>query len=267
MVGKVGSRRELEIVLAAPIGPQRRRDNTVVVDDGGWYRTLTPSSSWPAANEILFSNLGAGATDDEIDAIIAEYHERDLPLTWCVYPWTQPADLGARLLARGATSAKIIAFLGSTALPLKVFPGVEVELLDPSAGESFREYIELTAKGYQLPADEEAFRRERYFQLMNGPEACMRLFLARVQGEVAGGCAVILKRDSAHMTGAYIRPEFQARGIFPSLKATCLEFLRGQGIQLVTGHANHQSAFWVERFGSKPVYSYTIYQLDPPAPR
>jgi len=264
-IGRLGvSPRELEIALRAPIGPQRLRDNTIVVDEGGWYRTITPSASWPASNEILFSNLGAGATDQEIDALIAEYHQQGLPVTWCVYPWTEPDDLGARLLARGAIPAKITAFLGTTTVPLRVFPGVEIEMIDPAATQSYEEYICLIANGYQLPADEEAFRRQRYRQLMNGPDGCLRLFLARLQGVVAGGCAVILKNDSAHMSGVYISPAFQARGLFPSLKAACLEFLRGQRIELVTGHANSQSAFWVERCGSKPIYSYTIFQLDPP---
>ncbi|MFN7931654.1 MAG: hypothetical protein U0Y68_27725, partial [Blastocatellia bacterium] len=116
--------RALEIALHGPIGPQRLRDDTVVIADNGWYRTLTPSASWAAANEVLFSNLDASRPDAAIDALIAEYHERDLPVTWCVYPWTQPADLGVRLLARGATKASIQAVLGSTALPLSIVEGV-----------------------------------------------------------------------------------------------------------------------------------------------
>ncbi|MFN7929539.1 MAG: hypothetical protein U0Y68_16650 [Blastocatellia bacterium] len=46
--------RALEIALHGPIGPQRLRDDTVVIADNGWYRTLTPSASWAAANEVLF---------------------------------------------------------------------------------------------------------------------------------------------------------------------------------------------------------------------
>lgn len=264
MVRNVSSPRELEIVLRAPVGPQRLHDDTIVIDEDGWYRLITPSSSWPAANEIFFSNLSGTATDHEIDAIIAEYHQRGLTLTWCVYPWTEPADLGDRLLARGASASKITAFLGHTSVQLNSFPGVEVELIDQSVPQSFENYMSVISRGYQLPPDEEAFRRQRYFELMTWQVPYMRLFLARFQGAVAGVCAVIVKNDSAHMSGVYVVPEFQARGVFPSIKAVGLAFLRDQGIELVTGHANSQSAFWVERFGSKPVYSYTIYELSPP---
>jgi hypothetical protein len=33
------------------------------------------------------------------------------------------------------------------------------------------------------------------------------------------------------------------------------------GIALATGHANDQSAFWVERFGFRLMYAYTIYEV------
>jgi len=267
--------RELEIVLNGPVGPQRLRDDTIVIDGDGWYRTLTPSASSPAANEVLFSNLNTRQPDAEIaaeiDAIVAEYHQLGLPLSWCVYPWTQPANLGERLLARGATKSTIQAFLGSTALPLKIVDGVEIEQVDlaspegPEEDAAYEAYISVMAAGYKLPADELAFRRQRYRQLSRGPAPRMRLFLGRYNGAVAGCAAMIVKEDSAHFTGVHVLPAFQARGLFQSLTAARLQVLRELDITLATGHSNEQSAFWINRFGFKPVYSYTIYQLDPPA--
>ncbi len=261
----LGTPRELEIVLNGPIGPQRLHDDTVVVDEGGWYRTITPSSSWPGANEILFSNLNMRDPEGEIDAIIGEYHGLGLPLTWCVYPWTQPSDLGNRLLARGATQSVVLGVLGSASFPLELVRGVEVTRVDPRSEEEYESYIGLMSAGFNLPPDEVVFRRRRYRQLIDGPDPCMHLLLARYNREVAGCCAMVVKEDSAHMTGVYVKPEFQARGVFPSLRAAALKYLRGIGIDLVTGHANEKSAVWVERFGSKVIYSYRIYQLSPPS--
>lgn len=261
--------RELELALSGPVGPQRWRDDTIIIDRDGWYRTLTPSSSWPAANEVLFSNLNTRATEAaleaELDALIAEYHERGLALTWCVYPWTQPANLGQRLLARGATKSDIHAFLSSTTLPLKGVAGVDIERITPAATEAYEAYIGTMAAGFALPADEEAFRRQRYAQLSAGANPCLHLFLARCEGVVAGCCAVLMKEDSAHMTGVHVVPMFQARGVFLSLKAAAMSFLRAQGIALVTGHANKLSAVWAERFGARLIYPYSIFQLNPPA--
>lgn len=256
---------EFEIVLNAPIGPQRLRDDTIVIDEDGWYRTLTPSSSWPASNEVLFSNLNERDPDGEIDAIVSEYHRLGLPLTWCVYPWTQPGDLGERLRARGATQSVIQAFLGSTALALEVVDGVEIEQIDPESKEAYEAYINIMVSCYSLPADEEAFRHRRYHQLSTGSAPRMRLFIGRYEGAAVGCAAMIIKENSAHFTGDCILPAFQARGIFQSLIAARLQVLRDMGIAMATGHSNEQSAFWAKRFGFKSIYTYNIYQLDPPA--
>lgn len=265
VTAKVAVPHELALVLNGPLGPQRLRDDTIVINGDGWYRLLTPSASWPAANEVFFSNLDAHDPDAGIDAIIAEYHSLGLSLTWCVYPWTQPGDLGERLLARGATQSAIQTFLGSTAPQIEVVADVDVEQIDPEATDSYEAYISAIAAGFGLPPDEEAFRRQRYRQLIAGPDPSLRLFLARYRGVVAGCCAAAIKEDSAHMTGVFVNPAFQARGVFQSLKAASLSFLREQGISIFTGHANKKSAFWVERFGAKPIFTYDIYQLDPPA--
>ena len=253
--------RALEIALNGPIGPQRRSDDTVVVDTDGWYRTLTPSIASSTFNEVLFCNLDHRDPDRHIDAVLSEYHDRRLPLAWCVYPWTQPPDLGERLRARGATATKVRAYLVDTALPLQVVEGVEVERVDPAATAAFDAYFDILGPGYAMTADEEAFRRRRYHTLCSGPEPRMHLYLARCKGEHAGCGAMIMKGDCAHLTTASVRPQFQGRGILQSLTAAQLADLRNQGIAIADGHANEQSSFWIERFGFRFVFPYTIFEL------
>lgn len=257
--------RELEVVLNGPIGPQRLHDDTIIIDEDGWYRTLTPSAAFSAVNDIIFCNLDTQDPDRHIDAIIAEYHQRGLPFTWCVYPWTQPENLDARLQARGATGIKVRAYLASTSLPLEAVEGVEVERVDPASAAGIDAYLEILSSGYTLPADEEAFRRQRYHQLCSGSDPVMHLFIARCSGVIAGCSGMVIKADSdsAHLTTASVLPKFQARGVFQSLVATSLMSLRDMGISLATGHSNEKSAFWVERFGFKRIFEYNLYELEP----
>ena len=256
---------EMAIVLRAPVGPQRFRDDTVVMDGSGWYRIMTPSSPSPSYNEVFFSRLSTEVSDQEIDTIIGEYHQRGLAFTWCVYPWTKPTDLGTKLLARGAKESSMVAFIGSSDSPTtKRVLGIEIEVVEPTANDSLESYISLVSEGFELTPEDAAFRRERYPHLMTGPPHSLRLLLARIQEAVAGCMLLILKKDSAHMSGVYVRPEFQARGVFPTLNASAQHFLRDMGIPLATGHSNPLSAFWVERFGAKPVFAYSMYRLDPP---
>jgi hypothetical protein len=257
--------RELAIVVQGPIGPQRLHDDTIVIEKDGWYRTITPSCAWPSSNEILFSNLESDDVDVQIDAIIEEYHKLGLPVTWCVYPWTQPIDLDKRLMARGATKSPVKAMLISSSFALDVVEDVEVEQVDPESDESFDAYMKILNAGYELLPAEEAFRRRRYRELIRGPKPQMYLFVGRFKGQVAGCAGMVIKQDSAHITTASVLREFQARGVFLSLNAALLKTLRELGIAVASGHANVYSAPWVERFGGKVVYLYDIYQLDPPS--
>lgn len=267
MTTKVTAPRELDIVLQGPIGPQRLHDDTIVVNKDGWYRTLTPSCAWPSANEVLFSNLDAENLDAQIDSTIAEYHKHGLPITWCVYPWTQPMDLDKRLTARGAKKSPVKAMLISSSIPLEVVEDVEVVRVDPESDESFNDYIRILNAGYVLLPAEEAFRRRRYRELIRGPKPQMYLFLGRYKGQAVGCTGMVIKENSAHITTGSVLREFQARGVFQSLTATLLSTLRELGIEIASGHANEYSAPWVERFGGKVIYLYDIYQLDPPSPQ
>ena len=257
---------EFLIALHAPICPELLRDDAVVVYRDGWHKTITPSSPWAADNEILFSNLGERASDDEIDAAIAEYQALGRPMRWCVYPWTQPVTLGERLIRRGATHYDVRALVCSTDLPLQIVAGTAVERVRPDDPKAFEEYIEVMSAGWALPADEQAFRRRRYRELIAGPAPILHLFLARYQGIAAGCGAFVIKGDSAYMTGDYIKRPYQARGLYLSLHAARLSALREMGIKLASGHAREDTAApWLLRFGHRSKFTYRIYKIEAPA--
>lgn len=263
----LGVPRELEIALNAPIGPHRVADDTVVIDEDGWYRTLTASSTWPGANEVLFSNLDADNPHSHLREIVSEYHGRGLPVSWCVYPWTRPADLGARLVKLGASRTPIRVFLINTAHPLEEVEEVEVRRVDAGDDEQFGAYMEITRAEHGLPAAEEAFRRRRYRELSLGPRPLMQLYLAYCKGVPAGCHATVVKEDSGHFTGGCAIPRFRAYGVLQSMLAVSLKALRDMGIRMATGHSNQNSAFWADRFGFQSVYSYDLYELFPPVRR
>jgi Acetyltransferase (GNAT) domain len=262
--------RELEIALHAPIGPHRISDDTIVIDQDGWYRTMTPSSVWPGANEVLFSNLDEGDPDSQVRRIVSEYHERGLPVSWCVYPWTRPANLGARFVKMGAAASRIRAFLCDTDHPLEEVHGVDVRRVasnsdDENSDDTFNAFIDIISAEYGLPPAEERFRRRRYRELSRGPAPRLQLYVAYCKGAPAGCHATVVKEDSGHFTGACIVPRFRAYGVLQSLMAVSLKALREMRIPIATGHSNEKSAFWVDRFGFQTIYSYDLYQLDPPA--
>ena len=125
-----------QIALNAPICPRLLRDDAIVTEGEGWYRTLTPSSTWATDdNEVLFSNLDEQGADAEIERIIGEYQNLGRPMRWCVYPWTRPLDLADRLVSRGATRSNVRALVCDTSLPLQRVEGSEIERVEPDSTE------------------------------------------------------------------------------------------------------------------------------------
>lgn len=263
---------QFQLALHAPLCPRLLRDDAIVISENGWHRTLTPSSPWAADdNEILFSNLCGTdlKIDGEIEKLIAEYQRLGRPMRWCVYPWTYPYNLGERLLQRGATRSDVQALLCDTAVPLNIVEGAEVVRVDPNSDLEYEAYINIMSSGIMssgrvLPEDEVIFRRHRYRELICGEKPIMHLFLARYQGVVAGCGAMYLKEDSAWLTGDYVAPAYQARGLFQSLIAARLQLLRELGIRIATGHGREATSVpWLIRFGFQTVFPYHIYQIDP----
>ena len=257
--------RELRIALHGPICPQLLREDAIVTVADGWYKVRTPSSGWAADNEILFSRLGEQDCDAEIDAVLTEYRGRGGSVRWSVYPWTRPRDLGERLVARGASHYGVQAMVADTDLPLQMVEGAVIERVDPHSRRSFEDYLEVVASGSRLPADEVDFRRRRYWELIQGANPGLHLFVARHRGAAAGCGAFIVKDDSAYMTGDFIKPEYQARGLFQSLHAARLQALRELGITLASGHARvDTSAPWLRRFGHRIKFNYGMYTFPAP---
>ena len=257
--------REFRVALHGPICPQLLREDAIVTVADGWYKILTPSSAWAADNEILFSRLGEHDYEAEIDAVLAEYRARGRPVRWCVYPWTHPQSLGDRLIARGASHYGVQALVVDTDLPLQMVDDAVIERVDPRSRQAFDDYVDVMAWGWRLPADEVDFRRRRYWELIQGESPSLHLFIARHRGAAAGCGAFVVKEDSAYMTGDFIKPESQARGLFQSLHAARLKALRELGIRLASGHARADtSGPWLRRFGHRSKFSYQMYTFATP---
>lgn len=62
----------------------------------------------PLFNGVMTAHLAPTELDARIDAMIAEFRRRDLPLEWTVGTSTRPRDLGARLEAKGLRNRLVV---------------------------------------------------------------------------------------------------------------------------------------------------------------
>lgn len=250
--------------LRGPIDPHFLRHDSTVVDTDGWYRVITPSTPWPAVNEVVLSALDEHDPEPEIERLVAAYREHDLPLKWCVYPWTKPADLGERLVRRGAISWRARGMVTGTALELALPEGASVERIDRA---TFPTYLDAMVRGWELPPIEASFMHERMGSLLSRPEPPVQLFVARWHGEVAASAATMLKERSGYLMGANVLPAFRGCGLYRALLRGRLAALSAMGIELATTQAREQtSAPILEHLGFETVFRYKMYQLNPRLP-
>jgi GNAT superfamily N-acetyltransferase len=248
-------------VLHATIGPEFLREDTRVYDDEGWYRLITPSTPWPSANEVILSNVRGDDPQAVVDRIVAEYREYDLPLKWCVYPWSEPDDLGDRLVRRGAIHWRARGMACPTSMPIDVPEGLEVQRIQLS---DLDVHVRAMSDGWGLPPREEAFMHERLGELLSVPEPKVQLFVARLDGVVAASASTVLREDSGYLMGANVLPDYRGRGVYRALLAGRLAALRQVGMPLATTHAREQtSAPMLDHLGFETVFRYELYQINP----
>lgn len=232
----------------APIGAHRGRPDTQIVQRPGWYQVITPSDDSGSLNEVLWGDCDPS----EVDAIIAQtqatYAALSVPFKWCVWPWSRPADLGARLAASGMTSW---AARGMSIAADAVFPSADVAV-EPA---ELADYAAVWAEGWgedpeKVAADVAAI----------AASGTTRLFVARIDGAAVGIAATRERPDAGYLLGAVVLPAWRGRGAYRALIAARLADLASRGIPLAVTHAREAtSAPILEAMGFRTEFRYTVY--------
>lgn len=76
-------------------------EKDVLLNAAGQPRLVRFSRPAPGRSFILYQHFAAAEADAEIDAQLAYFSERQLPFDWRIFAHDTPADLPARLTARG----------------------------------------------------------------------------------------------------------------------------------------------------------------------
>ncbi len=244
------SERERRLALRAPGLAYGRTPMSQVVEGRGWFQLVTPGGP-PGVNELLFGDL-VGDPEAAIDAVCATFSD---PFKWCIQPWTRPADLERRLVARGFTfwSARAMALETSVELATG---GIEVVPVTPErVEEAARVFHE--GWGGQIE-DHEARLRD---------PGEVRYSLGLLEGEAVGGAGTHLQPGVGYLLGAVVLPRARRRGVYRALIAARLAALAAAGVPLAVTHAKESSsAPLLDKLGFRTVFPYRIGQgpADPP---
>ena len=258
----------LEEVLIPPRSAALPLPEVRRIERPGWTQIITPSFRNGGMNEVSFSALSDEEADAVIDATIAEYRALGLQFRWTVPPGSSPADLGARLVARGLTESLGRGMARATAVDPAAAgapavagdPEISVEEITDAGGMEI--FTRVMAEGWKV--DPDPMRRANML-LLDEPVRRHRLFLARIGGEPAGTASYVVFPRSAFLLGAVVLPAHRRRGLYRALALARLADARARGIELATCHARESSSAPIlEKLGFATVFRFANYFSQKP---
>lgn len=227
--------------------------DTRVIERAGWMQLVTPSLPQGGLNEVSLAVLAPHELDAVVDETIAEYRTLGIRFRWTIGPDSAPAELAARVEARGLEPS-----IGwAVACPIEdvdpaVPPAVTVEPVDETNVEAFTTVM---ARGWEMDAAPLlAFHR----RVLATARERLPMQLARIDGEPAAAAATALQPRTAYLMGAVVVPEHRGRGLYRALVASRLQHAARQGCTLATSHARAETSHPIlRRLGFRDVCRLT----------
>lgn len=209
-------------------------EGLTVVDRPDWRQLTCTRFPTGGLNEVSRARLAPGDADRVIDETCAHYARLGLSFRWSLLPGSTPADLGARLAARGLVATELVAMARLTAVTAASTPGVHVERVDAGSLDTFTRVM---SEGWGAPPG----------ALGDYARACLadprhRLWLACVDGEPAGTASSVHFARSAYLLGGVVRPALRRRGAHRALTLRRLLDAAAAGLPLATIHAMAQTS-------------------------
>lgn len=238
-----------------------------LIDEPELMRYETPLAHVPYNSVMRFRLDGSGHgdgdsdSDEAIDAVIATYQERGVPLVWLVHPTRQPHDLAGRLDARGLVVAEV---LSGMVAPLDEIPrsapapdGVRVEEIH-AGGED--PYLELLSWRYDLPPSAIDTLRSVWRSVGIGePGAAVRCWVAYLDDRPVSKVALHCHGTTAGVYGVATRPEARGMGLGRLITTVALDAARETGSAVAVLHSTPMAIHLYETLGFSRVADFSLH--------
>lgn len=211
-----------------------------------WFLIGVP---FPGFNRIVHARLEANDIDAKIEAALAPFKSRGVPMLWHVGPNTQPADLGERLIALGLTHAAEEPGMAADLLALESDqpspPGLRIETVEEI--EDLKTWSQITARAFDFPGElgDAIFRIEASL----GQYPARRLYLGYLEREPVATALLFLGAGVAGLYGIGTIPEARRQGIGRAMTVVPLLQARAMGYRIGVLHASSTGEGIYRRLG------------------
>jgi ribosomal protein S18 acetylase RimI-like enzyme len=230
----------------------------VIDPDVAYGSTGAPFIPFNSVIGARFSDAGA---DERIDAILAWFRDRSMPVGWWLGPRDRPADLEARLLARGLR----VDDEGVPAMARRIDPGESLPD-DRSDGvtvepvrdlETFREQTEVIGAAFGAPpwlADQML----KFAALGFDPANPVQNYVARLDGRPVGGSLGLVAGSVLGVYNVAVVPAARGRGIGRAVTLAALREGAARGCLLAVLESTEMGYSLYVRLGFRTAATYRV---------
>lgn len=219
-----------------PLGPAYRLERAA---GAAFYVGPSPDANH---NTVEYSDLDDVSADGCIDAVIARFAALKHGTEWKVHGHDRPADLGARLLARGFERAGretlMVREIGGGKTPASAPVGIEIrQIQDPAA------LADLVAVETEVWNEDESWLGDVLAGEMTRDPQSIAIFIAYAGAKPVstGWIRFHGSRVFATLWGGSTLAAYRSRGIYRSLVALRAELARVRGVRYLAVEASDDS--------------------------
>jgi GNAT superfamily N-acetyltransferase len=221
----------------------------------------------PMMNSVVSTHLPADlspeSTREKIAAILAPFQARRLPLHWCIWPSTQPDDLGRHLQAYGLTnvgsSPGMTLDLAQPLPPLSPVEGLQIERVGDDV--TLEQWLNVCLNGFGFSEHDQAIIRPAVRQL--GYANPLFQYAGRLNGTAVATTSLLLKDGIAGISNVATLPEARQKGIGAAMILAALNDARAAGCQRAILTASAMGYPIYQRLGFREWCAVSEYIWNP----
>jgi GNAT superfamily N-acetyltransferase len=211
---------------------------TVVDEDVFWL----VSAGGEPGNQVLRAQIPNSAVEGRIDAIFDQISRHTDQIDWMVFPGCRPADLGARLEARGMVGGPggtwMLTDLPARPSPFSIPEGFRIEHVRDLAMLARWKDISTAGFGIDVQIHADAYARHGF-----GPQAISLHYIGYLGDEPVTSATLLLAGGIAGIWDVSTPPAMRGRGFGSAITLHLMHEAQERGYQ--------QAWVWSSRMGKK----------------
>ena len=234
------------------------------LDDGPAALWFITGIDFSLFNGVMRARFTPDEADACIDALLARFAARDVPMVWHVGPHSLPGDLGERLEARGFFASEGAPGMAVALETLVRRPLPRGLTIAPVTNEAdFAHWLRVLDVGFGLrtiarDSIARASRRDGF-----GPDAGMRHYLGRLEGEPIATCTLFPGAGVAGIYNVATLPAVRRLGVGAAITLLPLLDARAAGYHVGILQSTPMGYGVYRRLGFRRLATLTQYTWRP----